>query len=142
MDISDDELFNHLRQCKKCREDLYDWQNTYAAMRTKEYFSRPETKKKMAEMIEKVKKEVLGPATLPPPIDTEKIVGSAAGEIYKCLKGNGPTPIAVLKVKTRLVDYPFYAAMGWLDREGKIIVRGVGNQPQYAELRPENEVRV
>jgi hypothetical protein len=41
----------------------------------------------------------------------------------------------MLRQNTGLVDYPFYEAMGWLDREKKIIVRGELNQPQYAELR-------
>ncbi|MDI6789047.1 MAG: hypothetical protein QME51_11805, partial [Planctomycetota bacterium] len=105
MALSYDELFNHLRECKKCREDLYDWQNTYAAMRTKEYFSRPETKKKMADMIANVKKQVFGAETPLakikelPVMDTKSIVGTAAGQIYNCLKGNGPMPIPVLKVK-------------------------------------------
>ncbi|MDI6788802.1 MAG: winged helix-turn-helix domain-containing protein [Planctomycetota bacterium] len=144
MGMTKEELFEHLKGCKNCRKDLTEWRDTVTVMRMETFSKTQEGKAKMhqdlTKLKERIKTEVVEPSvptTLPPPINSEKIVGTAAGQIYNCLKGNGPMPIPVLKVKTKLEDYPFYGAMGWLDREGKIIVRGIGNQPQFAELRPE-----
>jgi len=72
-----------------------------------------------------------------PRIDTEKIIGSAAEKIYQCLKTNGPICIPELRQKTGILDYPFYEAIGRLDREKKITIKGFNNQPLFAETRPE-----
>ncbi|MFH1226733.1 MAG: winged helix-turn-helix domain-containing protein [Planctomycetota bacterium] len=139
MNISDDELFNHLRQCKKCREHLYDWQNTYAAMRTKEYFSRPETKKKMADMIENVKKEVLSATSIPTNkkklVDVKWEIGSAAGKIYNILKESGELPIPALVAKTGLKEYHVQQAVGWLAGQEKILLHR-DDKTAYVSLNP------
>lgn len=54
MDITYDELFNHLRECVECRKDLANWQTTYAALRTDAYHKTPEAKKRMQELLDKI----------------------------------------------------------------------------------------
>ncbi|MEW6026993.1 MAG: hypothetical protein AB1599_06850 [Planctomycetota bacterium] len=69
-------------------------------------------------------------------IDTEKIVGAAAGKIYQCLTEYGPVmPIPELRQKTALINYPFYEALDRLDCEKKVIIRGKVTKPEYVERR-------
>lgn len=132
-------LEKHLKGCSVCRKVLKGFLevDTFAAV-TRE--PSKEFKDKIADLRQRSRNACLpdrqaATATLPPPIDTEKIVGLAAGRIYECLKKSGPMPLPMLRQNTGLVDYPFYEAMGWLDREKKIVVRGKPDQPEYAELR-------
>jgi hypothetical protein len=116
MAISRDELFNHLRTCAKCRQDLFDWQDTYAVMRTEAHFAQPETKKRYAELLEKIK----GKVGEKKPIDTKWEIGSAAGTIYRVLKENGEMPIPLLIKKTGLKEYHVQQGIGWLAGQEKI----------------------
>jgi hypothetical protein len=125
-------LFAHLRQCAQCREAFFDWEETYGAMVTKQHFAQPETKKRYAELLAKIKGKK---AVAKQPIDDEQEVGSAAGAIYRYLKENGETPYPVIRDKTRLWNFPFYEAMGWLLREKKVHLNK-DRDTLYAALTP------
>lgn len=127
--INDKEaLEEHLKGCQVCQKVMAEFLevDTFAAV------TREPSKgfqDKIADLRQRSQKG------LPPPIDTEKVVGLAAVQIYQYLKDNGPATIPVLRQHTGLINYPFYEAMGWLNHENKIIVRGEPGQPQYAELK-------
>jgi len=117
MDITKEELIDHLRACAKCRSDLKNWQATYAVMRAKEYDSRPEVKARMESFIKEL---VNQPIPGEKPIDVKWELGSAAGKIYRVLEENGKVSIAVIKEKTGLKDYHLHQGIGWLAAQGKI----------------------
>ena len=134
-----DALEQHLKGCPTCQKTLKGFLevDTFAAV-TREPSKRFQDKiANLRQRSQQVRPEasLSEGKGIPPPIDTEKIVGLAAGRIFECLKKSGPMPLPMLRQHTGLVDYPFYEAMGWLDREKKIIVRGKPNQPEYAEIR-------
>jgi len=147
IDIPQKELFEHLARCRSCQGDLRNWRATYATMRAKEYDQRPEVKKQSQAFIKELVNMPLAaaesgikqpiPKTLPPVIDSIEIVGTAAGKIYRCLKANGPMmSISALRQETGFGGYPLLQALGWLEREDKIITRGTPDQPEYVELKP------
>ena len=136
IDIPQKELFDHLAQCPSCQGDLRNWRATYATMRAREYAGRPEVQQRTQAFIHKLVTSPAQGEPLPPVIDTERIVGLATGEIYNCLKKSGPLSLSLIRKNTGLEGYPFYEAMGWLNQEKKIIVRGKNDQPEYAELQP------
>ncbi|MDI6788842.1 MAG: winged helix-turn-helix domain-containing protein, partial [Planctomycetota bacterium] len=113
-------LEQHLKGCSVCQKVLKGFVevDTFAAV-TRE--PSKQFQEKMAELKQRAQK---GPPGLPPARDTTMEIGLAAGEIYSCLKKNGPIPIPMVRVKTNLLNYPFYEAMGWLDREGRIVRYG------------------
>ena len=114
--MTPEELYNHLRSCPQCLEELTDWQETYAVMRTEAYHKTPEAKKRYAESLEKIKAQTGAKKS----IDGEWVVGSAAGKIYQVLKTNGETAYPVIRDKSGLAGFPFYEAMGWLIGEKKV----------------------
>jgi len=125
MDISYEELLNHLKECAACRKDFADWRSTYAALKTEAYHKTPEAKKRYAELLEKIKNLPASPAGGPAapkdkPIDDELVLGSAAEKVYNALKGNGKIAYPVLREKAGLKGEPFYEASGWLAKEKKI----------------------
>jgi len=139
-----EELYTHLRNCKKCLDELIDWRDTYAVMRSEAYHKKPETQKKFQELLEKIKNlpvteaEPLLSQPTETPINVEWEIGSAAGKIYDFLKGNGKVFIPVLRDKTGLVNYPFYEAIGWLAREEKVtLTKDKDGKPEYVSLNPE-----
>lgn len=144
IDVPKEELTAHLNECTQCREELTNWQDFQDMLRVKEYHNRPEVKEKWDRFIGELVSQPIQSSThpdrigtkLPPVIDTERIVGLAAGGIYDCLKKNGPIPLTRIRKNTGLEGYPFYEALGWLNREKKVIVRGRDEQPEYAELAP------
>lgn len=133
-------LKEHIKKCPDCLKKLGELKNVDVLSFLAKPRS-PEYQAKMNKLLERVKSESRIPTTLPV-IDTEKIVGFAAGEIYRCLEKNGTISIPVLRQKTKLTDYPFYEAIGWLNRENKVIVKGKDNYPEVVELRPEREIRL
>ena len=133
MPISKDELFEHLRNCVKCRADLVDWQDTYASWRTEATVSQPEAKKRMDVLIEQFKSSAQVEKA---PTDVKVEIDSAAGKIQKVLKTHGETPIQELRQKTGLVDYPFYEAMSWLVMNDKAVyTKDQDNRPSYVSPR-------
>lgn len=152
MDISRDELFNHLRTCEKCRRDIFDWQDTYAVMRTEAHFAKPETKKKYAELLEKIKNLPAAPSVSADrqadrpvgqvkPIrgevilDPEEHIGHFAGVIWHHLARNGRVKEGELKRKVKLPVKTFDRAIGWLAGEKKIHQTRV-KRTNYVYLTP------
>ena len=137
------ELEQHLKGCPVCQKVLKGFLevDTFAAVTrepSKGFQARiADLRQRSEKSAQCMPNQASSQANLPPQIDTETIVGLAAGKIYECLKKSGPLPLPMLRQNTGLLDYPFYEAMGWLDREKKVIVRGKPNQPEYAEIRPE-----
>ena len=144
-------LETHLKGCSVCQKVLKGFieVDTFAAA------TRPPSKQfqeKMADLRRRAQKgppplEPVSPDTqcrgvtgsiplgLPPARDTDWEIGLAAREIYNCLKANGPIPIPLVRMKTRLTDYPFRESVGWLAREGKIAILG-DPKTGYASLNP------
>ena len=124
-------LFGHLKECAGCREAFENYEDIYALSVTESHIKSPEFRKKMDGLIAQFNQTT----SLPPPRDTDWEIGLAAREIYNCLKVNGPIPIPLVRVKTRLTDYPFRESVGWLAREGKIAILG-DPKTGYATLNP------
>lgn len=72
--IPKEELFNHLRKCPNCREDLKDWQATYSVMRAEAYDARPEVKARSKAFIKKL-------ASQPLPAQTQQSTGFPTGKV-------------------------------------------------------------
>lgn len=132
-----EQLFEHLKQCAKCREEFFDWEETFGVLVTEHHLARLEIKKKMNDMIEQFK------SSAPPrparsekvPIDIKAEIGSAAGKIYDCLKSIGEATIEELRKETGLVSFPFYEAIGWLAREEKVTL-AKDDITAYVSLHP------
>lgn len=106
-----EQLFDHLRQCAKCRQDFFDWEETFGVLVTKQHHAKPEVKKRMDDLIEQFKSPA--PAK-PASTDVKAEIDTAAGKIREVLKTHGETPIPDLRQRTGLLNYPFYEAMSWL----------------------------
>ncbi|MDI6733693.1 MAG: winged helix-turn-helix domain-containing protein [Planctomycetota bacterium] len=125
MDISREDLFNHLATCEKCRKDLDNWRENYAALRNEAYLRRPDVREKYQQMLQSIKKGETVMSQSPEVVKKEmvRVVGTGAGEIYKCLKADGPAMfIPQIKAKVTLTDAVFHQSLGWLEREDKVIV--------------------
>jgi len=112
-----EQLFAHLRKCSACREAFFDYENIYALAVTEAQTKNPEFRQRMDALIAEFKN-----APLPgeQDIDDEQHTGSAAGQIYRALKGNGKVAYPVLREQVGLKGEPFYEAVGWLLKEKKI----------------------
>jgi len=138
MDISFEELLNHLKECAACRKDLADWKSTYAALRTEAYHKTPEAKRRYQELLEKIKTLPVSPSHPPSPrttIDTRWEIGSVAGKIYNILKENGEMPIPLLIQKSGLKEYHVQQGIGWLAGQEKILMSR-DEHTAYVALRP------
>lgn len=136
MDITKEELFNHLASCENCRNDLANWRETYAAMRNKAYLEKPETKKKYDEMLNRVKSASGGldrvkssqcrpDAKLPDGVDININLeyGWYAGTLWQHLAANGPTKIEdVPKIINTDADKAKVVS-GWLMGEKKLCMK-------------------
>jgi len=121
MDITREELLNHLATCDNCQKDLTNWRETYAAMRNKAYMEKPETKKKYQEMLERIKssscEKVPGKD-----VNINTKIGAPAGVIWRYLATNGWINVDELPKKTNLNKEIVHEAIGWLGKEGKILM--------------------
>ncbi|HVM95665.1 MAG TPA: winged helix-turn-helix domain-containing protein [Candidatus Acidoferrales bacterium] len=59
-------------------------------------------------------------------------IGSVAGEIWRYLEANGPQAADTIKRKTKLPSDAFFAGLGWLAREGKVVIDVDGKKIQLA----------
>ncbi|MBI3782962.1 MAG: winged helix-turn-helix domain-containing protein [Deltaproteobacteria bacterium] len=57
-------------------------------------------------------------------------IGNAAGELWRYLDAHGAGAVDAIKRKAKLPSDVFYAAIGWLAREGKVEVRVDGKKVQ------------
>lgn len=137
INVTPGELFSHLLVCKKCREELFDWQNNIAVLGAEEYHNRPEVKKETESLIRKLKKELTSqPRPGKKPINTKLEITSAAEKIYNCVKTNGKIALPVIRQKTGLIDYPFYEAVGSLViKEKLILIKDKNNRPTHLSPR-------
>jgi len=105
------ELLRHLAKCKNCRDAFIDYENIYAMTVAEERIKTPEFKKKMDNVINRLRSEG------PPAGKTEtvnKIIRDAE-TIFQFMPQDG-TPIAVpeLNDKTKLPLVDFHLSLGWL----------------------------
>lgn len=59
-------------------------------------------------------------------------IGSAAGDLWCCLSEGGPMLAESARKKSGLSANVFYAAVGWLAREGKLGIEGNGKDMTLA----------
>ena len=118
-----EELFNHLRQCEKCREELFDWRNTYTVMRMECDAKKPAQQQKIANMVANIKRELYcngkGTKTLHPDVE----IGKPAGELWKILAKEGPIKVADIPAKMEPLKYDIdqaYGGYGWLTLQNKV----------------------
>jgi hypothetical protein len=117
------ELFEHLRQCVNCRQDLVNWQDLNAAWRAEASMNKPEVKARYESLI-----KALAPCQPPKPIPGGKVldnkidIGKAAGAIWNCLSQNGMVEIKDLAKKVKVPDDIANWAVGWLSREDKVCI--------------------
>lgn len=50
------------------------------------------------------------------------VIGSWAGLVWEALNASGMLTVKGLKKATKLKEKEIYAALGWLGREGKVII--------------------
>lgn len=113
-----DKLFVHLRKCVKCRKEFSDWENVHAMLVSKAHHDKPETKQKLAELKERLKREFL-PHEVTEKITVEK-VGWMAGDIVKFLEQHGTVSLTDLPEKIKRDPYLTVLSTGWLARENKV----------------------
>lgn len=111
-------LMEHLRQCKSCRQDLFDWEEVFGAIVTKLHHDKPETQQKLTELRQRIKQEFL-PSKVKGTITKAK-VGFVAGDIRNFLIKNGPVSLPDLSDKMNLDPYLTVLSTGWLMREDKV----------------------
>jgi hypothetical protein len=61
-------------------------------------------------------------------------IGDAAGALWRHLEAKGSTPAQRAMRQLKLKSGVFYAAVGWLAREGKLTFEDDGNQVRLALL--------
>jgi hypothetical protein len=114
-------LFDHLRKCKECREDLFEWRDTYIVMRLESEAKNPEHKKKIAEMVAGIKRDLLCSLENGKKLDKDKELGVAAGDLWHILAKEGPIRVADIpqKLNKYAIDQAF-GAYGWLALQDKL----------------------
>jgi len=114
-------LFDHLRKCKECREDLFEWRDTYMVMRLESDAKNPEHKKKIAEMVAKLKRELLCSVEKGTKADKNKEFGAPAHELWHILAKEGPMKVADIphRLNKYAIDQAF-GAYGWLTLQNKV----------------------
>ncbi len=58
---------------------------------------------------------------------TVEQIGTFAGEVWKALAEQDANSIKTIKKATKLKEKEIYAALGWLSREGKLILGDAGD---------------
>lgn len=142
MNVSRQELFNHLLRCKQCREELFDWQNNIAVLRAEEYHNNQEVKNKTEELIRELRKEMIKSMPVIEPLPGEQVldhdedIGNAARKLWYYLAQNGKIKLNDLKRKAKLPVDIFHQALGWLARGNQIHRTRVKNAT-FTYLAPE-----
>jgi len=132
-------LYEHLRQCKTCRQELFDWQEVYGALKSKFHHDKPETQQKLADLRERIKREFL-PSKVKEPITKAK-VGFVAGDIRNFLIKHGPISLMDLPEKMNLDPWMVALSTGWLMREDKVKIDH-GQMPPMVDASEKNNTRV
>lgn len=58
---------------------------------------------------------------------TVEQIGTFSGEVWKALAEQNADSIKTIKKATKLKEKEIYAALGWLAREGKVILGDAGD---------------
>jgi hypothetical protein len=132
------QLMAHIRQCKTCRQDLFDWEDVFGALVSKLHHAKPETQQKLAELRAQIKKEFL-PSRVKEPITIAK-VGFVAGDIRKFLIKHGPVSLPDLPERMNLDPYLTVLSTGWLLREQKVHIDQSRMPPIVAVTEPEQRM--
>jgi hypothetical protein len=118
-----EKLFEHLRTCAECRKQFWSWKETWAVMVGKKQSERPEYKAKMEELLAQIKKGALSCEKAPgKEVNINAKIGAPAGLIWRFLATNGWIKVDELPQKTNLNKDIVHEAIGWLGKEGKILM--------------------
>lgn len=117
-----DELFGHLKVCKECRQELFEWRDTYTVMRMEADAKKPEYKQKAAEMADKIKKELICDVTKNgKKANRDEEIGVPAGTLWNVVAKEGM--VRVTDIPDKMTNYALdqaYGAYGWLVLQNKI----------------------
>ena len=137
MDITKEELFAHLKNCKECRKDLTQWQDTMTVMKTEAFSKTPEGQAKMKGDFAKLKAKLDQvpapgqPAGIGNRINTADKYGTTAGVIWRYLGKNGKTSISKIAEDINIdIDTTKYAA-GWLLGQEKLCMSQEAGQDYF-----------
>ena len=115
-------LFDHLRQCKECRAELFEWRDTWTVMRMEADAKKPAHKQKMTEMVARLQKDLLCDVTKAgQPADRDKEIGTPAGHLWNLLAKE--KIIRVVDIPNKMNKYDIDQALGaygWLANEKKV----------------------
>lgn len=131
-------LFDHLRQCAKCRQDLFDWEEVFGALVSKLHHSKPATQQKLAELRAQIKKEFL-PAKVKETITIAK-VGFVADDVRKFLIKHGPISLPDLSERMNIDPYLAVLSTGWLMREQKVDIDHAQMPPKVGVTEQEQRL--
>jgi len=124
IDMPEDELFKHLRECKQCRDEISNWQDFNAVLSTEQYHSRPEVIEKWNGFIKAITNYPEYFAPVQPGqeviLDDKKDIGISAGIIWNLLGKEGKVPVIQIPFKVGLPLDIAFGALGWLSLEKKI----------------------
>jgi len=157
MDITREELFAHLKNCKECRKDLSQWQDTLTVMKTEAFSKTAEGQAKMKGDFAKLKAkldqvpvpgqpvgagnpdEIVGirasnsPSSLTGSnrINTADKYGTTAGVIWQYLGKNGKTDISQIAADINIdIDTVKYS-VGWLLGQEKLCMSHEAGQDYF-----------
>ena len=141
MDITKEELFAHLKDCKECRKDLTQWQDTMTVIKTEAFSKTPEGQAKMKSDFEKLKAKLDQVPSANQPIGTGNRIntadkyGTTSGVIWQYLGKNGKTGVAKIAEDINIdIDTVKYA-VGWLLGQEKLCMSQEGGE-DYVWLVP------
>lgn len=65
-------------------------------------------------------------------MNVDDLFGANAGKVWHAMNGKKPMNVAAIKKKTKMTAEEIMAALGWLAREGKVLVEVRKNTHYYA----------
>jgi len=137
MDITKEELFAHLKNCKECRKDLTQWQDTMTVMKTEAFSKTPEGQAKMKGDFAKLKAKLDQvpapgqPAGIGNRINTADKYGTTAGVIWQYLGKNGKTGINKIAEDINIDIETVRYSVGWLLGQEKLCMSQEAGQDYF-----------
>jgi len=138
-----EKLFEHLRQCAKCRDQLWNWKEVIAVMKTRSAMEKPEHQQKINKLIERLHQESARlPITMPGvPVNLKQEVKQTAREVFDLLGQNRVMSIPEIIEETKRREYTVQQAIGWLGVTDKIIVSR-DTKTAYISRLPETRIQL